>query len=147
MKKIYSIVPLVLLVSSTIGQTTGSIRGFFVDTTTKQALADVTVTVLEAKDSSLVTFSRSHPHRAQLLRHKRPDHGVRLVRLRTGLGDPHVAAAFEHFEVALAAGFAVGLGELVLDRRNHVVVERALQDEHRRHLDQGHRRSPRRAWR
>ena len=113
MKKIYSIVPLVLLVSSTIGQTTGSIRGFFVDTTTKQALADVTVTVLEAKDSSLVTFGRSNKSGSFNIQYLRPG-SYRL--LATHIGYRNYSKHFEITENSkeIDAGYIVLNSKAVL---------------------------------
>src|SRR5262245_58671582 len=60
------------------------------------------------------------------------DHFVRAVGLRAGVGYPHVVAVLEDLELAFAAGGAVGGGELLLQRGEHVVVERALHDEERR---------------
>lgn len=41
-------------------QNTGHVKGTLMDTAAKQPLANATITVLQAKDSSLVTFSRSN---------------------------------------------------------------------------------------
>ena len=60
MKKISSCVPLLLFVTISLAQTSGSIRGTFIDTTVKQSVTDVTVTILLASDSSLITFGRSN---------------------------------------------------------------------------------------
>ena len=38
-------------------KTDGSIKGKLVDTASKQAIADATVSVINAKDSSLITFT------------------------------------------------------------------------------------------
>jgi hypothetical protein len=48
-----------------------------------------------------------------------------------GVATPLVLAAFEQLILDLTAGSCVGLRELVLSRREHVVVERALHDEER----------------
>ena len=59
MKKVYVAVLLLAFSGFSFAQNNGSIRGNFVDTILKQALTDVTITILQAADSSLVTFGRS----------------------------------------------------------------------------------------
>lgn len=56
----------VLLLSGTciFAQSTGGIRGTIMDTAAKSPISDVTVTVLQAKDSSLVTFGRTNKNGA-----------------------------------------------------------------------------------
>src|SRR5689334_1559651 len=56
---------------------------------------------------------------------ERLDHLTSLVGLWSRLRDPFVLAVFENVELHVAAGGAVGLHELFLDGRPHVVVERA----------------------
>src|SRR5947208_3652905 len=60
---------------------------------------------------------------------------MRAIGLRAGLGHPLVLAALEDMQLALAAGGAVGVGEFLLRRRQHVVVELALHDEKRAQRD------------
>ena len=59
MKKVYVAVLLLAFSGFSFAQNNGSIRGNFVDTILKQAVTDVTITILQAADSSLVTFGRS----------------------------------------------------------------------------------------
>ena len=65
----------------------------------------------------------------QPLRDEPLEHRVRTVGLRARVGDPLVLAAFEHFVPDEAAGCAIRRGEFFLERRQHVVVERALHDQ------------------
>lgn len=61
MKNIYLFVfALSLLSLQAAAQNTGHVQGTLMDTAAKQPLANATITVLQAKDSSLVTFSRSN---------------------------------------------------------------------------------------
>ncbi|HYF32376.1 MAG TPA: outer membrane beta-barrel family protein [Chitinophagaceae bacterium] len=61
MKKIYLfLVCLCLLSITAAGQNTGNVKGTLMDTSSRQPLANATITVLQAKDSALVTFSRSN---------------------------------------------------------------------------------------
>jgi len=60
MKFLYSLVLLTLICISAFAQDKGSIKGTLMDTVLKQPIADATVTVMKASDSSLVTFSRSN---------------------------------------------------------------------------------------
>lgn len=62
MKKIFTLFLLVftLLIKGQAQKADGSIKGKLVDTTAKQTIADATVSVLNAKDSSLVTFTLSN---------------------------------------------------------------------------------------
>ena len=60
MKKWYSLGLLTLLFLSAVAQDKGNIRGSLVDTALKQPVADATITIMKASDSSLVTFSRSN---------------------------------------------------------------------------------------
>ncbi|HEX2629275.1 MAG TPA: hypothetical protein VHM26_09690, partial [Chitinophagaceae bacterium] len=59
MKKITTILILLctVFVSARAQKADGSIKGKFVDTATKQAVTDATITVTNMKDSSLVTFT------------------------------------------------------------------------------------------
>src|ERR1700755_3620894 len=62
MKSIYFSFVLVLAllsVSPFFSQRDGSVRGRLQDTAARQPVPDATITLLNAKDSSLVTFSRS----------------------------------------------------------------------------------------
>src|SRR5262245_18134219 len=65
----------------------------------------------------------------QLARDERLHHLSRSVGLRTRLRDPLVLAALEHGQLAHTARRAIRRRELLLDRGQHVVVERALHDE------------------
>ena len=59
MKSIYLLALFLLFKGAAIAQQDGTIRGILIDTASKQPVSDATITVLNAKDSSLVTFSRS----------------------------------------------------------------------------------------
>ena len=57
MKNIYLIVIALCVFSlQAAAQNTGHVKGQLMDTASKQPLANATITVLQAKDSSLVTF-------------------------------------------------------------------------------------------
>ncbi len=62
MKKIFtlSLFVLTLFTAANAQKADGSIKGKLVDTTTKQPIVDATVSVLNAKDSSLATFTLSN---------------------------------------------------------------------------------------
>src|SRR5258706_15905 len=62
MKKIFTFFAfLLILISATKAQKAdGSIKGKLMDTTAKQPIPDATVSVLNAKDSSLATFTLSN---------------------------------------------------------------------------------------
>src|SRR3984893_17701360 len=61
MKKLSTLISIVSLFSLPLfAQEKGNIKGRLMDTASRQAVTDATVTVLQAKDSSLVTFSRSN---------------------------------------------------------------------------------------
>lgn len=60
MKLFLSILFLAVTAASAYAQNTGSIHGNLFDTTTRQPVAEATITVLHAHDSSLVTFGRSN---------------------------------------------------------------------------------------
>src|SRR5689334_19978994 len=60
MKSLYSLLLLTLLYMSSFAQDKGNIRGSLLDTALKQPVADATITIMKASDSSLVTFSRSN---------------------------------------------------------------------------------------
>src|SRR5687768_9198392 len=47
----------------------GSIKGTLIDTVSKQPVADATISILDAKDSSLVTFTRSNANGVFEARH------------------------------------------------------------------------------
>lgn len=57
MNKILTIVACVLLSLTASAQTTGSVRGKLLDTLNKQSLKDASITVLDARDSSLEVFT------------------------------------------------------------------------------------------
>src|ERR1044071_5597195 len=57
MKKISLLIVLSLIYCTTLAQKNGSLKGIAFDTTAKQAVASATITVLNKKDSSLVTFT------------------------------------------------------------------------------------------
>ena len=57
MKKIYFILILALLSIATWAQRNGSVKGTIIDTLSKQPVAGATLTVLQRKDSSLISFS------------------------------------------------------------------------------------------
>ena len=57
MNKILTIVTCVLLSLTASAQTTGSVRGKLLDTLNKQSLKDASITVLDARDSSLEVFT------------------------------------------------------------------------------------------
>lgn len=57
MKKIYFLLLLVILSVAALAQKNGSVRGTIYDTLNKQPVAGATLTILQRKDSSLVTFS------------------------------------------------------------------------------------------
>jgi hypothetical protein len=57
MKQIYSALILVLLSLGVSAQRNGSVKGVLMDTVTKQPVAGATLTILQRKDSSLVSFS------------------------------------------------------------------------------------------
>jgi len=57
----YSLTILFIAVTScAFAQNKGNIRGTLMDTVSKQPVSDATITILQAKDSALVTFSRSN---------------------------------------------------------------------------------------
>ncbi|HEX6180715.1 MAG TPA: carboxypeptidase regulatory-like domain-containing protein, partial [Chitinophagaceae bacterium] len=61
MKSIYLVlISLCLLSLQTVAQNNGHVKGQLMDTASRQPLANATITVMQAKDSSLVTFSRSN---------------------------------------------------------------------------------------
>ncbi|HKP31283.1 MAG TPA: outer membrane beta-barrel protein [Chitinophagaceae bacterium] len=61
MKKFYCLNILLLgFAISAIAQNKGNVRGTLMDTASKHPVSDATITILQAKDSSLVTFSRSN---------------------------------------------------------------------------------------
>ena len=61
MKNIYLVlISLCLLSLQTVAQNNGHVKGQLMDTASRQPLANATITVMQAKDSSLVTFSRSN---------------------------------------------------------------------------------------
>jgi hypothetical protein len=61
MRKILAVVALLLSASITVlaQKADGSIKGKLIDTAAKQAIADATISLIQAKDSSLVTFTLS----------------------------------------------------------------------------------------
>ena len=59
MRKIFSTILFLAIANISFAQNNGSIRGNLIDTILKQPVGDVTITILQAKDSSLVTFGRS----------------------------------------------------------------------------------------
>ena len=57
----YSLTILILTIAFFVqAQNKGNVRGTLMDTVTRQAIGDATITILQAKDSALVTFSRSN---------------------------------------------------------------------------------------
>src|SRR4051812_41129445 len=60
MKYLYSLLSLVLFSFSMLAQEKGTIKGSLLDTTVRQPVADATITIMKAADSSLVSFSRSN---------------------------------------------------------------------------------------
>jgi len=70
MKPLYLLLPFFLLVlhHSGLAQRDGSIRGHLKDTASHMPVPDATVTVLDLKDSSLVSFSRSGPSGSFLIK-------------------------------------------------------------------------------
>ena len=60
MRKNFCTILLFCISIISLAQNKGSIRGNFIDTAIRQPVTDVTITILHAKDSSLVTFSRSN---------------------------------------------------------------------------------------
>src|SRR3982751_4088541 len=60
MKLLYILISLSLVYFPATAQEKGNIRGSLVDTALKQPVTDATITVMNASDSSLVTFSRSN---------------------------------------------------------------------------------------
>src|SRR4029077_17440384 len=71
----------------------------------------------------------------QVARDERLHHRPRLVGLRSLFGDPFVLAALEQVVLDVAAGGAIAGDELLLERRQDVVVERALHDQERHQRD------------
>ncbi|MDE3253182.1 MAG: TonB-dependent receptor, partial [Bacteroidota bacterium] len=61
MKKIYTILSFVFLSVSGMAQTTGSVKGKLVDSLNKQSLKDASITVLDAKDSTVEVFGLAKP--------------------------------------------------------------------------------------
>lgn len=57
MRKIFLLLLLACLTTTLLAQKNGSVNGVAFDTISKQPVAAATVTVLERKDSSLVTFT------------------------------------------------------------------------------------------
>ncbi|HYE54918.1 MAG TPA: outer membrane beta-barrel family protein [Chitinophagaceae bacterium] len=65
MKKVYFLLAaLFALAVHANAQNTGNIKGVLMDTAAKQPVADATITVLQASDSSLITFSRTNKNGA-----------------------------------------------------------------------------------
>ena len=61
MKNIYLfLISFCLLSFSAAAQNSGNVKGTLMDTASREPLANATITVLQAKDSSLVTFSRTN---------------------------------------------------------------------------------------
>ena len=60
MRKLYCCTILLFFAQLSFAQNNGSIRGNCVDTALKQSVSDVTITILHARDSSLVTFGRTN---------------------------------------------------------------------------------------
>src|SRR5687767_12224971 len=59
MRQIFTLLILHLLTFSAISQVNGTVKGKLLDTLAKQSLADATVSVLQSKDSTPVTFAIS----------------------------------------------------------------------------------------
>ncbi|MDX1937223.1 MAG: outer membrane beta-barrel family protein [Flavihumibacter sp.] len=60
MKKHLLLIFLLSVSITTLAQKDGMVRGLVTDTSSKQALAEATVTILNAKDSTLVSFARTN---------------------------------------------------------------------------------------
>src|SRR5215204_202222 len=60
MNKIYVCICCICFCILTRAQNNGSIYGNIVDTLLKQPIPDVTITILDGKDSSLITFGRTN---------------------------------------------------------------------------------------
>jgi hypothetical protein len=60
MKNIYLLGILVFFSLQAVSQNTGNVKGVLMDTAARQPVTDATITILQAKDSSLVTFSRTN---------------------------------------------------------------------------------------
>ncbi len=61
MHKIFTILASLLIVFSASAQTAGSLKGKLLDTLNKQSLKDASITVLDARDSSLEVFGLARP--------------------------------------------------------------------------------------
>ncbi|MBC7827486.1 MAG: outer membrane beta-barrel protein [Chitinophagaceae bacterium] len=59
MRNLFGCALFLCFAATSFAQNNGSIRGNLVDTALKQSIPDVTITILHANDSSLVTFGRS----------------------------------------------------------------------------------------
>src|SRR5215475_2407641 len=79
--------------------------------------------------------SPHRPLRTELTSDESFDHVDGSVRLRTRLNYPAVLGTWEDLVVDLAAGRPVRSHEVLLHCGEHVVIQFALQDEHRRQDD------------
>ena len=59
MREFFACLSTIFIFLTSAAQNNGRIYGTLMDTSQKQPLADVTITILQSKDSSLVTFGRS----------------------------------------------------------------------------------------
>src|SRR5688572_20320879 len=60
MNKVYVCILSLCFCNFSFSQNNGSIYGSLVDTVLKQAVPDVTITILNGKDSALITFGRTN---------------------------------------------------------------------------------------
>src|SRR6185436_15037402 len=62
MRKVFGLIAFLLLVSCTVmaQKTDGSIKGTLMDTAAKQPISDATISLIDIKDSSLITFTLSN---------------------------------------------------------------------------------------
>jgi hypothetical protein len=122
MRKIYPLIFLVLLATTTQAQKNGSVKGVAFDTISKQPVTSATVSVLDKKDSSLVTFTMTDNSGKFELRGI-PNGDYRLMITHVNYHNSNVA-----FTITDEKKNA-DLGNLILNDKNKVLEEVIVTNE------------------
>lgn len=122
MRKIFGSILVLCFATVAFAQNNGSIRGNCIDTVSKQPLADVTVTILHAKDSSLVTFGRSNKNGSFNIQYL-PNGSYRL--LVTHIGYRNYSKNFEITE----SKKEVDAGYIILNNKASMLEEVTVSQE------------------
>ncbi len=61
MKKLFTILTLIFVAKASMAQTTGTLKGKLIDSLNKQSLKDASITVLDARDSTVEVFGLARP--------------------------------------------------------------------------------------